>query len=857
MSKVVLRIIAFALHIASLVSIPLTLAQYSTINQLSNGVLFPTNNLVAMNGYLYSVFGYGFNRAAFGAPSFSLVNLTGFTSNTPVMPVTSFVAIPEVSKLLYINALGGIFFLDPNNPTAPLVSNYSLQYFGDNYQNVYVYQIERKPNTYFLYLSNLIGKAIQKIDYANLGSAVRIISGPNNDLGYEMMSISPSNQLLAISSNGVNLDLYDINTDVYVKTLNFEEAAIGIVYRCVRNYPRNANKTYFFVTRTDNKGYLMNTAALYGMNEKEFVITSTLPESVKHVPNTNWMVIIGSFAIEFLNMEGTDTNTLIHTVAGNPNIYWGAIEFIQIGINWYLAASFVYMNGTSPTSTYLFTLPNNFCHFTCNTCSRAMDSTACLSCITGYTLVGSMCNSPAPGPPCASNRYRNNFGICTNCPTNCLACHDGFGFCSRCTTALPYKVDVFGKCVSTCSYSQFIQTISTQDQCVKCHSTCNSCTGSQKNQCSSCRNWSPELFTLNGTSCIDKCLNSTGSATTYLQSNNSCVACTGVGSCKVCSYPGLSYSCLKCIDGYYWYNGVCLSYCPDGLITDKVNWKCTSCEERGLNMIYFNGTCIVNTSCPLGFKLNQMRCNNGTVGTPPNLKPFINSTGAIIIPEPPAVNNSQVVNSSKSTTVESDSKDSSSSMSSLTLIAIIGLAVVIVVIGVIFIYFKCIRKRTQIAPTPSMAAQAPASQQPGTYGERGEVQDVELDVTNNRGNSRMQPEFTIYQASRPPPMEFVDLKKQTSLRSDGAVPPPFHGMALFGRFDAPEPAPYQPRIHHFGQRSMMDNNTSELQPFGSNRIMFEPLEQPSPTNPLLHEAQLKNGNILRSSRRLVNPPRNR
>lgn len=876
MSKVVLRLLAISLLAEWLQSAPLTLAISTTINQLSSGVPFFTFNLVAMNGNFYSIYGYGFNKAAYTDSFFTLMNLNGFTTNVPVGGVTTLVPIPEVSRLLYINSAGGVFVLDPNNPSSPLVGNTTLLYFGDNYQNVAVYQIERKPNTNFFYVTNLIGKALQKIDYTNLQSVVRIISGPTNDLGYEMITISANNYLLTISSNGVNLDLYDLNTDAYLKSLSVEAATSGAVYRCARSYPRNVNTAFYFVTRTDSKAYLINSAL--STVEKVFTIAPTLPESVKHMPNTNWMIIIGSAVIEFYNMEGSDSDTLTHTVSGSPNIYWGTMEFVQISSNWYLAASFVYMTGTSPTSTYLFTLPNQFCHFSCATCSKPMDPASCSTCISSYIQAGSNCNPPAP-PTCAAGQYKDNNGLCKACPVNCNACTDGFGYCTTCAGS--NKIDPNGKCIASCTATgQVLQTVSSKDYCLKCHMTCNTCSGTLPTQCATCRTGGSDLFTQSGNTCVDKCINTVGAATTYIQANTSCASCTGVGSCKVCSYPGLSFSCVQCNPGLYWYNGVCVSSCPLGLVPNTGTFKCESCEEKALNKIFYNGSCISDNACPAGLTLSKMRCVNSSAPVTAPTSPFSNGASGTITTSAGSSTsngNTQGTTSSTSSSTTATADSGGSSGPGFSLFAIIGLALVVVVVAGILIYYKCIRKRKPIMPAAGVPGQAaPGQAQQPYYGEQGEVEDYgPEDDQYNRGNSVRQPQFAVHQASRPPPMEFVDFKKQRSIIKPGQLGPspggpqpgPFPQPNTFQRpnafpqpspfdeWDAPVPLPYQPSFNTNRPANLMDSHVSEMQQMASGRMG---MNQPQPFyNPLPQEAQLVNRNMNGPTRRIAMQNRNR
>ena len=782
-------------------AVTITLLNSGEINQLSNGQQYFTSSIVFMGNSFYSLYGYGFNKAPVAGGAFTLLNLNGLVSFAPISPYTTLVAIPEISRLLFINPLGGVYIIDPSNLSSPITSNYSLQYFGYNYENVYCYMIERKPTTNYFYVTSLVGKAIQKLDYTNLASALRIITGPNNDLGYEMISISSNNYLLTISVNGVYPDLYDLSGDVFLKTINLGDPWFGVVYRCAQNYGKITTGAFYFMTRTDFKGYLVNSAT--STLDKMFAITAKNPEIVKYVPLTNYMVILGGDSLEFINMEGTDFDTKRHIISPGVQILFGSMEFYYTS-SWYLAANFIYTNAAP--STYLFNLGSNLCHYTCATCTYSMDPSTCTSCISGYSLTSGQCNpSPALPATCATNRYKNSDGTCTNCRTNCLSCSKFTGFCVTCSAL--NKIDPIGNCISNCATNQYPQTISGKNYCFNCHLSCQQCTGPSKLECSTC----PPTFTASSTSCNDRCLSMAGLATSYVFMNDTCNACTFVGSCKMCTFPGLSYSCIQCSAGLFSYNGLCISPCPFGLIANSASMKCEACEEKGPGFIFHNGVCIQNTNCPSGFTLSGMRCVNSTTGDTRNSTPSV--FGGFNLTNLNNTSNSSdnlstntSANLPNATKLSSSSSESNSGSNAFTLFAIIALSLVILVVVGILIYFKCIRKSSPVAPGP--AVNGPSSNR---YGQQGQVEDY------NPENDDYDQQPQVQSVPIVPPMYHVDFKKQSSMRVQGGPPAQFPGSNVFDVWNVPIPLPYQPKFDLHSNiptnrpDQHADNNLSELQ----------------------------------------------
>jgi hypothetical protein len=98
---------------------------------------------------------------------------------------------------------------------------------------------------------------------------------------------------------------------------------------------------------------------------------------------------------------------------------------------------------------------------------------------------------------CANNQLASNGTCVSSCPSGtfsssgaCLACHPDCASCSgssfdQCTTCNPDRpVLTNGRCLPTCSVSQFFDT--TSSTCQSCDSSCSSCSGDGPSNCLAC-----------------------------------------------------------------------------------------------------------------------------------------------------------------------------------------------------------------------------------------------------------------------------------------------------------------------------------------------------------------------------------
>ena len=209
-----------------------------------------------------------------------------------------------------------------------------------------------------------------------------------------------------------------------------------------------------------------------------------------------------------------------------------------------------------PIGTYADSISNLCvsCANPCQTCNGLTES-HCLSCLTGYYLLGNACNVCHITCLTCYGPNQNQCNSCympllltintCNCPSgtyfesvakNCLICIEP---CQLCT-------ENANNCL-TCINSYYLQN----NLCWPCDSLCFSCSGPNKNQCNSCNSLD---FLQNG-QCVSQC-----NLYTYEDLfNRICIDCDS--SCETC-FSFTNESCFSCYDGTYLYKSSCSTLCP-------------------------------------------------------------------------------------------------------------------------------------------------------------------------------------------------------------------------------------------------------------------------------------------------------
>eukprot|EP00828_Plagiopyla_frontata_P040220 TRINITY_DN538_c0_g1_i2.p1 TRINITY_DN538_c0_g1~~TRINITY_DN538_c0_g1_i2.p1 ORF type:complete len:1831 (+),score=273.59 TRINITY_DN538_c0_g1_i2:3-5495(+) len=206
--------------------------------------------------------------------------------------------------------------------------------------------------------------------------------------------------------------------------------------------------------------------------------------------------------------------------------------------------------------------------------NQTATSTVKIYLICNYFVAGNMINGAMyqiadsnhqPGSNCTNGLDNNYTSLCKNNGTSNFGSNSGNSTCE--SSCLTCSGETRADCTS-CRPGFFLNGTTT-GFCLSCHHSCATCTGSTLSQCSSCLSTDFRVLTQN-TYCT--CLN--GYFNNGTQST--CVSCPS--NCKTCS---TYQNCTSCNDGYYWKSGACLA-CPNtcktclgGTIND-----CTSCNTN-------------------------------------------------------------------------------------------------------------------------------------------------------------------------------------------------------------------------------------------------------------------------------------
>ena len=137
------------------------------------------------------------------------------------------------------------------------------------------------------------------------------------------------------------------------------------------------------------------------------------------------------------------------------------------------------------------------CSPSCSTCAGSPDF--CLTCPSGQVLSSGRCIYSCP-----SNTFSSS-GSCIKCHPDCSTCSGAsFNQCNSCPSSRPVLAG--GRCLSTCSKNQYLDTATST--CQTCDPSCSSCSGPGPRNCLGC---SSSGQVLRGGSCVSMdCQESSG-----------------------------------------------------------------------------------------------------------------------------------------------------------------------------------------------------------------------------------------------------------------------------------------------------------------------------------------------------------
>lgn len=195
------------------------------------------------------------------------------------------------------------------------------------------------------------------------------------------------------------------------------------------------------------------------------------------------------------------------------------------------------------------------CHGTCASCVGP-NYDDCNTCATqGYVL------GITPGPcSCLTGNYVASIDVfsCLPCDQTCKECSGGLDTeCTSCADQNILGPDISGKCY--CLSNQFINGYQPLE-CLDCHSSCATCSGSTLYDCLTCADQDVVILAPNRCSCIDGKYPIDLSPLTCLDCDSSCKTCKGSGKdeCLTCKdndmVQSISPGKCDCDAGQYIHN---------------------------------------------------------------------------------------------------------------------------------------------------------------------------------------------------------------------------------------------------------------------------------------------------------------
>ncbi|KAM4634072.1 proprotein convertase subtilisin/kexin type 5 [Polymixia lowei] len=199
------------------------------------------------------------------------------------------------------------------------------------------------------------------------------------------------------------------------------------------------------------------------------------------------------------------------------------------------------------------------CEEGCSTCVL-YDPRHCLSCTEGFYNFQDGCYKNCP-----AKTYSSEEGMtCVPCDDDCVSCDEDE--CYWCET------DHFlseGKCVTSCP-NGFYGEEDTHD-CEECHSDCEACSGPEDDECVSCEQGKK----LEDGECVSD--QEVCPIKTFLSDDGECEDCHP--SCESCSGEEKS-QCTTCVIGrFLTTQQTCVSKCPAGSFANRLSGVCEACPR--------------------------------------------------------------------------------------------------------------------------------------------------------------------------------------------------------------------------------------------------------------------------------------
>ena len=231
-----------------------------------------------------------------------------------------------------------------------------------------------------------------------------------------------------------------------------------------------------------------------------------------------------------------------------------------------------------PDTTFASGSTCEYCEVSCKKCENSQN---CILCAEGFNYrLNNKCVKQCPKfsfyDKCTDNcpfGYLNVGANCEACQGNCTTCQGNLEKCTSCPSDL---VLFEGKCVEKCPGNSFLEgsaCVLCKYPCEKCEKSENFCLGcldGLKNEVKhgKCVDYCEVGTFLLETMCLEQCPNE------YFIAGSICSRCED--GCSLC----LSLlECLKCAEGYFYYNKTCIKSCPASYYTGLKTMKCEACSK--------------------------------------------------------------------------------------------------------------------------------------------------------------------------------------------------------------------------------------------------------------------------------------
>lgn len=350
-------------------------------------------------------------------------------------------------------------------------------------------------------------------------------------------SMSPTNSsifsFIANNTQGTNAQTYSFNISSFINPRSTGQSLPwGIATKTVS--PTNLiSYSYANATITDPNtliATLDKSDSYYRSNPSPVKLTLTFFSSLISTDYILFSFIYDSYTASTVtcssiygqcSIQGTPTNvTVVKVLPNTTSIIGNSLFLILEGLTSAPGTSYLYSTNISvSTLTYddrLIDSGKMLYNISCgavssNLCKQCYNNGSCISCYSGFYLLGSVCKSEC-GPLSSYMSYgSNSTGTCVTCINNCQMCYSE----TICKTCIPgyYLFTSDSSCRLSCPTNNGYYLAS--GNCTACITNCLECTSSS-NSCTRCDS---STLLMNGV-CQAGC-----GSTNFYQLNGQCYSC--------------------------------------------------------------------------------------------------------------------------------------------------------------------------------------------------------------------------------------------------------------------------------------------------------------------------------------------